>query len=257
MAEFFRVAVGSAEQKTRDTKGSRSKKLSKGSRSLPTRSSKKARKVQDRFATVSSTSSFVPASKHARGEETTPDEPAPRPSPPDMPAPQPSPPDMPTEMQTPETRPPPQLGYNNVEPTDNQAEMDSSRDNNTTTTPTFKRVGDRPGVYEPTVYESTSKDTIELTVILPGVHADGVAVTLAEGVLFIVVENAVIKINEGPVVTEHETATLEYKKMLPKGIQAEDIHAWMKNGVLTVTCPVEDTTPRPVKILTSSRSKQQ
>ncbi len=56
-------------------------------------------------------------------------------------------------------------------------------------------------------------------VVLPGIHADGVAITLANGVLIIVVENTVVKINEGPVVTEHKTVRLEYKKMLAKGIQ--------------------------------------
>ncbi|KAF4602653.1 hypothetical protein EYR40_005868 [Pleurotus pulmonarius] len=169
----------------------------------------------------------------------------------------------------PEARPDPQPAlreittstpaYNALTSSQVQVEMGSSHDNNAMMTMApiepYQQVGDRPGVHEPIVYESTSKDTVEFVVVLPGIHADGVAITLANGVLIIVVENAVVKINEGPVVTEHKTVRLEYKKMLAKGIQAEDIHAWMKNGLLTVTCPVKNTTPRPIKILTSLRSQ--
>ncbi|KDQ30073.1 hypothetical protein PLEOSDRAFT_154782 [Pleurotus ostreatus PC15] len=256
MADFFREAVGSEQKKTpKATKGSSCKgskvtkgssckgsKVTKGSRSLDTRSSKTSRKVHDHSQPTSIASSSVSASKHTRIERDDDDSPKTQPVP-----------------------PPPLIESNIDEPTDHQAnhdgdlasnQADDDRSDNlaaiTTSINPYKANGDRLDVHEPIVYESTSKDTIKLVVVLPGVHADGVAITLAEGILSIVVENAVVNMNQGPVITEHKIVRLEYKKMLAKGIQAEDIHAWMKNGLLTVTCPMKDTTPRLIKILTSS-----
>ncbi|KAF9498028.1 hypothetical protein BDN71DRAFT_1504444 [Pleurotus eryngii] len=264
MTEFFREAMGSAsvQQNTKDIKGSRSKKSSKAKvtkngRSLTAGSSKTTGKTRDLSDGISSSVS-TPNHRRKRdgdnAEEATPEtRTVPQPSsginPEAQPDPQPSLREITTSTPV----------YNALMRSQVQVEMGSSHDNNAMMTMApikpYQQVGDRPGVHEPIVYESTSKDTVEFVVVLPGIHADGVAIILANGVLIIVVENAVVKINEGPIVTEHKTVRLEYKKMLAKGIQAEDIHAWMKNGLLTVTCPVKDTTPRPIKILTSLRSQ--
>ncbi|KDQ28558.1 hypothetical protein PLEOSDRAFT_1102605 [Pleurotus ostreatus PC15] len=260
MTEFFRDAMGSAsvQQNTKDIKGSHSKKSSKAKvtkngRSLTAGSSKTTGTTLDLSDAISSsvsTPNYRCKRNGDNAQEATPEtRTVPQPSsginPEAQPVPQPSPlGEITTSTPAPEAGLVPQMG--------------SSHDSNAMTTTDsikpYQQVGDRPGVHEPIVYESTSNTTVEFVVVLPGIHADGVAVTLANGALNIVVENAVVKINEGPVVTEHKTVRLEYKKMLAKGIQAEDIHVWMKNGLLTVTCPVKDTTPCPIKIFTSPRS---
>lgn len=109
-------------------------------------------------------------------------------------------------------------------------------------------------VLAPKAFESIQKDTLRLDLVLPGLHAHEVEVFLSEGLLCVVAENAIVGVGDGPVITERRAVRLEYQTKLAKGIQAEDICAWMRNGVLTLTCPTEDKTPREIEILLPQRN---
>ncbi|KAF9500286.1 hypothetical protein BDN71DRAFT_1427529 [Pleurotus eryngii] len=243
MADFSQDVVGSEQTKSpKATKGSRAKG------SLRVTRGKTSKKVQDR-GDGDGEGETIPKTPQLSLAEITPE---------------------PTETQvemgnqvessrndtattTPETQavqPPSLIGHDNQVEMGNQVE--SSREDKATTITTsikpMERIGDQLDIHEPIVYESASKDTIEFVVILPGIHADRVSVTFAEGFSIVAAEKAIVKMNDGPVITEHKTVRLEYKKILPKGIQAEGIRAWTKNGMLTVTCPAKDTTPQLIQI---------
>ncbi|KAF4586518.1 hypothetical protein EYR38_010797 [Pleurotus pulmonarius] len=109
-------------------------------------------------------------------------------------------------------------------------------------------------VLAPEAFESIQKDTLRLELVLPGLHAHEVEVFLSKGILCVVAENAIVGVSNGPVITERRAVRLEYQRKLAKGIQAEDIRAWMRNGVLTLTCPTEDKTPREIEILLPQRN---
>ncbi|KAF4568085.1 hypothetical protein EYR40_010518 [Pleurotus pulmonarius] len=104
-------------------------------------------------------------------------------------------------------------------------------------------------ILAPEAFESIQKDTLRVDLVLPGLHAHEVEVFLSKGLLCVVAENAIVGVSDGPVITDRRAVRLEYQRKLAKGIQAEDIRAWMRNGVLTLTCPTEDKTPREIEIL--------
>ncbi|KAJ8690156.1 hypothetical protein PTI98_011614 [Pleurotus ostreatus] len=109
-------------------------------------------------------------------------------------------------------------------------------------------------VMHPRAFESIQKDTLRLDLVLPGLHAHEVEVFLSNGHLCVVAENAIVGVDDQPVITARRVVRLEYRTRLAKGIQAEDIRAWMRNGVLTLTCPTEDKTPREIEILLPQRN---
>ncbi|KAF7420764.1 hypothetical protein PC9H_011282 [Pleurotus ostreatus] len=90
-------------------------------------------------------------------------------------------------------------------------------------------------VLVPKAFESIQKDTLRLDLVLPGLHAHEVEVFLSNGHLCVVAENAIVGVDDQPVITARRVVRLEYRTRLAKGIQAEDIRAWMRNGVLTLT----------------------
>ncbi|KAL4255862.1 hypothetical protein AB1N83_012408 [Pleurotus pulmonarius] len=90
-------------------------------------------------------------------------------------------------------------------------------------------------ILAPEAFESIQKDTLRVDLVLPGLHAHEVEVFLSKGLLCVVAENAIVGVSDGPVITDRRAVRLEYQRKLAKGIQAEDIRAWMRNGVLTLT----------------------
>ncbi|OKH87089.1 Hsp20/alpha crystallin family protein [Thalassospira sp. TSL5-1] len=91
---------------------------------------------------------------------------------------------------------------------------------------------------------------IELSAELPGVEQDDVDVSVLEGVLTIKGEKkSTRESNEGARVVERSYGSFTRSFRLPENIDADNISATFKNGVLTLSLPkVAEQKPEPRKI---------
>ncbi|MCC9625601.1 Hsp20/alpha crystallin family protein [Thalassospira sp. MA62] len=98
------------------------------------------------------------------------------------------------------------------------------------------------------VHENDS--SIELTAELPGVEQDDVDVSVLDGVMTISGEKKFTRENnEGARVVERAYGSFKRSFRLPDTVDADNITASFKNGVLTLTLPkVAEETPQPRKI---------
>jgi HSP20 family protein len=98
------------------------------------------------------------------------------------------------------------------------------------------------------VYES--EDAIELSAELPGVEQGDVDVSVLEGVLTVKGEKkSVRESDEGARVVERSYGSFTRSFRLPENVDADNIAATFKNGVLTLSLPkVAEQKPEPRKI---------
>ncbi|OSQ44754.1 Hsp20/alpha crystallin family protein [Thalassospira sp. MCCC 1A01428] len=127
------------------------------------------------------------------------------------------------------------LGRGALRPTQAQGDAEA--------TDTTKTLNPRIDVHE-------SDDAIELSAELPGVEQDDVDVSVLEGVLTVKGEKkSTRESNEGARVVERSYGSFTRSFRLPENVDADNISATFKNGVLTLSLPkVVEQKPEPRKI---------
>ncbi|WP_033067715.1 Hsp20/alpha crystallin family protein [Thalassospira australica] len=105
----------------------------------------------------------------------------------------------------------------------------------------------------PSIDVFDAEDHVELTAELPGVEQDDVDVEVLEGVLTITGEKKTTReSNEGARVVERTYGSFKRSFRLNDNIDADNITASFKNGVLLLTLPkVAEQKPEPRKIAVS------
>ncbi|MBV17858.1 MAG: heat-shock protein Hsp20 [Thalassospira sp.] len=113
--------------------------------------------------------------------------------------------------------------------------------------------GDVQSFLSPRIDVHETDDHIELSAELPGVEQSDVDVSVLEGVLTVTGEKKTTReSNEGARVVERRYGSFKRSFRLPDTIDADNIAASFKNGVLTLTLPkVVEEKPEPRKITVS------
>ena len=111
------------------------------------------------------------------------------------------------------------------------------------------------GAWIPAVNILEKKDSIDITVEMPGVDAKDVEVTIEDGVLALRGERHFEAASEGETYHRVESAfgAFERRFTLPPTVDASKIDARFKNGIMTLHLPKrEESKPRSVKVKVES-----
>jgi len=118
-----------------------------------------------------------------------------------------------------------------------------------------EEAGSLRGAWIPAVNILEKKDSIDITVEMPGVDAKDVEVTIENGVLSLRGERKFEAASEGETYHRVESAfgMFERRFTLPPAVDSNKIDARFKNGIMTIHLPKrEESKPHTVKVKVDS-----
>lgn len=114
------------------------------------------------------------------------------------------------------------------------------------------------GVIEPAVECFVEEGKFVVRLDLPGVEPADIEVNASEGLLTVRATRGEERVERKREFIEHELpyGTFERAIELPEGVQAEDIRATYRNGVLELTAPIKAEEEKKVKIQVEARGAE-